>query len=308
MRSFVIETQEWVTDVSSSEDSSDEDEDIVSVAITNHEIPLSPPPMCLMAKGNAKVNDGESNDELGPNEFSNLIHEYTCIIKREKDKVKKVESAHASFESSHNDLLAKYNALLNEHDESLVLSKQVSDQYDKLKFDHVDLRQKYNYLELAYEALEDNLEQASKIESTKIVKVNGSTSCDDLPNELIYTIIKKSITNPSLENASCTTKGKKEWTHLEILQREYKSLIQLYHLREEQIVELEIREIELMEQVERLESSMKKLTRGEYKETLFHHTRDYGKRGLGLFPETNKSIIPSSEIKPSFVKNIDSYY
>jgi hypothetical protein len=47
-------------------------------------------------------------------------------------------------------LLAKYNALLKEHDESLVLSKQVSDQYDKLKLEHVDLRQKYNYLELVY--------------------------------------------------------------------------------------------------------------------------------------------------------------
>jgi hypothetical protein len=42
----------------------------------------------------------------------------------------------------------------------------------------VDLRQKYNYLELAYEALEDNLEQASKIESTPIIKVDASTSCD----------------------------------------------------------------------------------------------------------------------------------
>jgi hypothetical protein len=235
MRSFVVGTQEWVTDVSSSEDSSDE-EDIVSVAITNHEISLPPPYMCLMAKDNAKVSDGESNqtdDELDPNKFSNLIHEYTCIIKREKRKVKKLESAHASFESSHNDLLAKYNALLKEHNESLILSKQVSDQYDKLKFKHVNLRQKYNYIELAYEALEDNLKQASKIESTKIVKVNASTSCDDLPNELIYTTIDKSDTNLSLENASCRTKGKKEWTHLERLQREHKSLIQLYHIREE---------------------------------------------------------------------------
>jgi hypothetical protein len=51
-RSFMVGTQEWVTDVSSSEDESSEDEDIVSVAITNHEIPLSPLPMCLMAKGN----------------------------------------------------------------------------------------------------------------------------------------------------------------------------------------------------------------------------------------------------------------
>jgi hypothetical protein len=130
-RSFVVRTQEWVTDVSSSED-----EDIVGIAITNHETPLPPPPMCLMAKGNSNVSD----DELDPNEFSNLIHEYTCIIKREKGKVKKLESAHASLESSHNDSLAKYNALLKEHDESLVLSKQVSDQYDKLKFEHGDLK------------------------------------------------------------------------------------------------------------------------------------------------------------------------
>jgi hypothetical protein len=54
-------------------------------------------------------------------------------------------------------LLVKYNALLKEHDESLVLSKQVSDQYDKLKFEYGELKQKYNYLELAYEALKDNL-------------------------------------------------------------------------------------------------------------------------------------------------------
>jgi hypothetical protein len=148
--------------------------------------------------------------EFDPNEFSNLIHEYTYIIKREKGKIKKLESAHDSFESSHNDLLTKYNALLKEHDESLVLSKQVSDQYDKLKFEHVELRQKYNYLELAYEALEDNLEQAYKIKSTKIVKVDASTSCDDLPNELVYATIEKSATNPSLENASYSTKGKKE--------------------------------------------------------------------------------------------------
>jgi hypothetical protein len=140
-RSFVVETQEWVIDVSSSKDESSGDEDIVGVVITNHEIPLPPPLMCLMAKGNSKVGDGESDDELDQNKFSNLNHEYTCIIKREKGKVKKLESAHGSLESSHNDLFAKYNVLLKEHDESLVLSKQVSDQYDKLKFEHVELRQ-----------------------------------------------------------------------------------------------------------------------------------------------------------------------
>jgi hypothetical protein len=305
----VVGTQEWVIDVSSSEDESSEDEDIIGVAITNHEIPLPPPPMCLMTKGNSKVSDGESDDELDPNKFSNLIREYTCIIKREKGKVKKLESVHVSLESSHNDLLVKYNALLKEHDESPVLSKQVSDQYDKLKFEYVDLRQKNNYLELTYEVLEDNLEQASKIESIKIVKVDVSTSCDDLPNGLVYTTIEKSASNPSLENASCSTKGKKEWTHLEKLEREHKSLIRLYHLCQEQIIELEIREMELMDQVESLKSSMKKLTRGEHKhkEILFHQACDYGKKGLGSFPEVSKSKIHYPEVGPSFVKNVGSY-
>jgi hypothetical protein len=68
--------------------------------------------------------------------------------------------------------------------------------------------------------------------------------------------------------------------------------------------------MELMKQVESLESCIKKLTRGlhKHKEMLFHHARDYGKRGFGSFPETNKGTVPYSEIKPSFVKNIGSYY
>jgi hypothetical protein len=82
--------------------------------------------------------------------------------------------------------------------------------------------------------------------------VDASTSCDDLPNGLVYTTIEKSATNPSLEIASCSTKSKKEWTHLEKLEWEHKSLIQLYHLRQEQIIELEIREMELMEQLKAL--------------------------------------------------------
>jgi hypothetical protein len=173
----------------------------------------------------------------------------------------------------------------------------------------VDLRQKYNYLELAYEALEDNRKQASKIESTKIVKVDTSTSCDDLPNELVYITIEKSVTNPSLENASCSTKGKKEWTYLERLERKHKSLNQLYNLHQEQIIELETREKELKEQVESLESSMKKLTRGEqkHKEILFHHARDYGKERLGSFSEVSKSKIHSPEVGSSFVKNVGFY-
>jgi hypothetical protein len=72
---------------------------------------------------------------------------------------------------------------------------------------------------------------------------------------------------------------------------------------------LETREKELKEQVESLESSLKKLTRGEHKhkEILFHHARDYGKKGLGSFPEVSKSKIHSLEVGSRFVKNVGSY-
>ena len=91
-----------MTDVSSSEESSDEEEDIVTIALTNEESSLPQPPMCLMAKGKIKVcevdSDTDSDEELDPYEFTNLINEYTSVIKREKGKVKILESTHAKLE------------------------------------------------------------------------------------------------------------------------------------------------------------------------------------------------------------------
>jgi len=70
------------------------------VAITNLEAQLPPPPMFLMARGDSIVSDGESDsdDELDPNEFTNLINEYTQVIKREKSKVKRIENANATLD------------------------------------------------------------------------------------------------------------------------------------------------------------------------------------------------------------------
>ncbi|PVH66915.1 hypothetical protein PAHAL_1G382100 [Panicum hallii] len=222
-KSFLVEKQEWVTDVSSSEDSSDE-EDIVTIALTNEEPPLPPPPMCLMAKGNTKVCEVDSEDdsdgELDPNEFTNLINEYTSVIKREKGKVRILESTHAKLDLAHSDLLK---------------------------------------LEFAYEVIDPSLE--------KVVheKVNASTSCDDL-------LIDAYATNVVPKLASS-------------------------------------REKELMDQVASLKSSVEKLSRGEYihKEILFNNARDYGKRGLGSFPEPNMATTPSPEIKTSFIKKVGSY-
>jgi hypothetical protein len=253
-----------VTDVSSSEDSSDE-YDIAGVALTDFEPPLPPPPMCLITKDNSKVTDGESedsDDEFDPNEFANLIYGYTSVIKREKSKVKQLESAHATLEASHNNLLAKYNELLKRHDESIICAKQVDERYGKLKVEHKEITQKYQLLEVAYEALDKSFEY-STIEN--VVKVNVSTSCNDILNE-------DNATNVLLEIVTS-------------------------------------REKELMDQVAGLKTSVDKLTRGEivYKEILFYHALDYGKRGLGSFPETSKATILSPEIKPSFIKEVGSY-
>ena len=56
---------------------------------------------------NRKILINDSDDELDPNEFTNLINEYTSVIKREKGKVKLLESTHAKLELAHSDLLGK---------------------------------------------------------------------------------------------------------------------------------------------------------------------------------------------------------
>jgi len=173
-RSFLVEKQEWVTDVSSSKE-----EDIVTIALTHEESPLPHPPICLMDKGNTKVceEDNDSDDELYPNEFANLINEYTSLIKREKGKVKILESTHAKLELAHSDMLVKYNDLLEKHNESLVLAKQVEESHKKLKQEHRKLAHKYQEFEFAYEAIDPSLENSIY---ENVVKVNASTSCDDL--------------------------------------------------------------------------------------------------------------------------------
>ena len=62
-----------------------------------------------------------------------IINEYTSVIKREKGKVKILESTHAKLELAHSDLLGKYNDLLKKHNESIVLAKKVEESHKKLK-------------------------------------------------------------------------------------------------------------------------------------------------------------------------------
>ena len=66
---------------------------------------------------------------------------------------------------------------LKKHNESLVLAKQVEESHKKLKQDHRELARKYQELEFDYEAIDSSLENST---NENLVKVNASTSCDDL--------------------------------------------------------------------------------------------------------------------------------
>ena len=121
--------------------------------------------------------DSDSDEELDPYEFTDLINEYTFVIKREKGKVRILESTHAKLELAHSDLLGKYNELLKKHNESLVLAKQVEESHKNLKQEHRELAHKYQELEFVYEAIDPSLEN---FVNETIETVNASISCDDL--------------------------------------------------------------------------------------------------------------------------------
>lgn len=168
-RSFVVNKNEWVTDVSSSEDSSDE-ENIFGLAITKDDQPLPPPPMCLMAQGKDKV----CQEEIDPNAFSNLILEFTQMIEKEKAKFKVLAGVHAKLKGSHLALVDKYNELLHKHNDTVALADQVEANYVNLKVEHRELTYKYQELEYAYKAIGRTLDKS-------IVKeVNAPTSYEDL--------------------------------------------------------------------------------------------------------------------------------
>ena len=273
----MCETNEWVTDKETSEESSEED-DFAGLAISSKGPTLPPPPMCLMAK-HSKVKEvvvDDSDDELSPNDLASLIEEFEMVIKREKSNVKHLESTlaklekthhellakhnallkeqaksnayvkqlkegnsslkrlHIDLESSHNELLAKHNELIKTHSKNLVLSKQKDEKVKSLELEHRELTQKYQELEIAYEFIDPSIDYST---TPNVVKVNASTSCEDL------------ALNPLATNALSKCEGTK------------------------------MKELE--EQVESLKSALSGLARGEqkHKEILFYHLCDYGTRG-----------------------------
>jgi len=260
-----------------------------------------------MAKGSSKVTKAsfdDSDDELNADEFASMIEEFESMIKREKSKNKMLESRNIKLEKAHQDALDKCDALLKEQVESKAYTKQIEDGFSKLKGLHVELSATHDSLVAKHDGLvqvhskniaaakerEDKHQKlvheskamALKIKelehalehidpsiahsTTKIVvKVNASTSCEDL------------LPNPPMTNLApkCS----------------------------------QAREKELEEEIESLRSCVAKLSKGEYlhQEMLFHHSRGFGKRGLGSFPEPNEGTTPSPEIKKCFIKEVGSY-
>ncbi|WVZ98807.1 hypothetical protein U9M48_044188 [Paspalum notatum var. saurae] len=116
---------------------------------------LSPPPMCLMAKGSKvrEIEVDDSDDELSPDELASLIDEYVSVIKREKGNVKHLESTLAKLEESHHDLLEKHNALLKEQVKTKAYVKQIEEGNSTLKKLHIDLEASHNSLLAKHEDL-----------------------------------------------------------------------------------------------------------------------------------------------------------
>ena len=72
-------------------------------------------------------------------------------------------------------MLTKYNNLHKKYDEIVTSRKSLETSNKKLKIEHIDL--KYQELELAYNDIDPSINELPNID---IVKVNASTSCDDL--------------------------------------------------------------------------------------------------------------------------------
>jgi hypothetical protein len=127
---------------------------------------LSPPPMCLMAKGNNDISDDSSSSEIESDEICemmNLINQQQEYMLKQDEKIKTLkanEELNASFVSRYENLLNKFNLLDKEHDELKKLNEE-----PKLKFEN----------------LQSSLDASIPCDilcAIPMVKVDVSTSCD----------------------------------------------------------------------------------------------------------------------------------
>jgi len=167
----------------------------------------------------------------------------------------------------HDKLLVKHDELNVKYEEVVVLNKSLTSCNKKLKLDYANLNMKYQELDLAFDALDEELKETQK----KVIKVNIATSCDDLV-ELPHPITCHHA------SPSCSKTN---------------------HDREKQ----------LEEKLKSMTKCMFNVTRGEYlhKEILFHNARHFGTNGLGSFPKPPENCPKPPELKACFNKEVGSF-
>jgi hypothetical protein len=208
---------DWLTDIeSSSESSSSEEENDEKVVAIVGDF-FSPPPspsstshLCLMAKGERKVqidndiiDDSDSDDEFASpsyDELVDLLKEYTQIIRKSKAKCDKLKDENEF-------LTSKYDIIVKASDEMKQENKTMSSTINELKSSLKDAKDKCDKLNEANRELKDRLVKI-KEDYTKIkidhdnllvaneflscntheainpaVKIDVATSCDDLSQD-----------------------------------------------------------------------------------------------------------------------------
>jgi hypothetical protein len=208
---------DWLNiESTNSSSSSEEDNEKVATIIVDLS---SPPPspsstthLCLMAKGEQKVqNDDTSDVDCGSDsdneyacptydELTDLLKEYTQIIRKSKAKYGKLKDENKS-------LIAKYDIVVKASDEMKQENKTMSSTNNELKASLKDVKEKYEKLNEANRELNDRLvkikEDYTKIKVdhdnllvayeflsidthkaiNPVVKLDVATSCDDLSTD-----------------------------------------------------------------------------------------------------------------------------
>jgi hypothetical protein len=217
---------DWLTDIESScessgDESDDEKENVAAFVIgpslssSTSSLPSSPPSstthLCLMAKGERKVqndsdddDDSDSDDEYEApsyDELVKLLNKYTKVIRKTRKENDELQNENESLSSKleiaqkTSDELRDQNKIVSSTLKELKTSnKELRDEHDKLEKKHNELNTRYNLLKDDYTSLKvnyDSLVVANELSlethdaTNQIVKIDIATSCDDLIDESI---------------------------------------------------------------------------------------------------------------------------
>ena len=89
----------------------------------------------------------------------------------------KLKGLHIELSATHDCLVAKHDDLVRVHSKNIMATKDLDERHRKLVYEHKEMTHKVQVLEQALE----NIDPSIAYSTTKIVvKVNASTSCEDL--------------------------------------------------------------------------------------------------------------------------------